>query len=262
MSSQNTVRIKACLSYDGTDFFGWQRQPNTNQTIQGLLEAKLSQIYNQKIAVVGSGRTDKGVHALNQWAHFDLPTNQDHSNLQYKLQRMTPETLSVKQLFIAPQEFHAQISAVSKCYFYRIQTQKRANPFLNRFSWGLCKPLDLQYLQEMAYILMGEHDFTSFQSTGTPVSTPIRKILMSRWVQKKNGIMEFQIQGNGFLKQMVRNIIGTLVKMHHQQLPPQALLELISQKNRQLAAAPAPAAGLFLSSVQYPENLDNKCRKL
>lgn len=261
-SKKPVVRLRARLSYDGTDFLGWQRQPNSKNTVQGILEEKLTKIYNQKIAVVGSGRTDKGVHALNQWAHFDLPKNRDHSNLHYKLQRMTPESITIKQIEEASQDFHAQISAVSKCYFYRIQSGDHPNPFGRRFSWQRKTPLDMNYLQHLAKIICGEHDFSSFQSTGTPVSSTTRQVLISRWVIKNHGIFEYQIQGTGFLKQMVRNIVGTMVKMHDEKRPTDELSELILKKNRQLAPGPAPACGLFLSSVQYPSELDNKCRKL
>lgn len=262
MDSKDLQRYRLRLSYDGTDFYGWQKQPNVEPTIQGLLEGKLSQIYNQKIAVVGSGRTDRGVHALNQWAHFDLPPSADASNLRYKLQRMTPDSLSIKSVESCPDDFHAQISAVTKCYFYRIRVAPIPTPIGRNFSWQRTLPLDEALLEDHARVLLGEHDFSSFQSKGTPVSTPVRRILISRWVQRTPGILEFQIQGNGFLKQMVRNIVGTMISLHDRKATPEVLKELILKKNRQVTAAPAPALGLFLSSVQYPKDLDNKCRKL
>lgn len=255
------IRIRALVSYDGTDFFGWQKQPNTEKTIQGFLENILSQIYNQPISVVGSGRTDRGVHAIKQWAHFDLPEGADYSNLHHKLQRMTPAEISIKKLELTPNDFHAQISAVSKCYQYRMQVTATPNPFLARYCWQRLKPLDLNFLQEASKTILGTHDFSSFQSQGTIVSTPVRTIFISRW-QQKGDLFRYEIQGSGFLKQMVRNIVGTMIKLHDDGKSPLELQSILNQKNRRLAAAPSPAQGLFLSSVQYPKSLDNKCRKL
>lgn len=258
--TKKRYRIK--LAYDGTDFFGWQKQPNVEPTIQGVLESILSRIFNEKIAVVASGRTDRGVHALNQWAHFDLPENAAPTNLQYKLQRMSPDSISIKSLETTPEDFHAQISAESKCYFYRLQVGDTPNPFQQRYTWQRRKALNFDTLEAMATVLFGLHDFSSFQSQGTPVTTPVRQIYISRWICKKNGIFEYQIKGNGFLKQMVRNLVGTMVKIHDEGGSAQQLMDILDKKDRKLAAAPAPAQGLYLSSVQYPKNLDNKCRKL
>ena len=261
--NSKSQRIRICLSYDGQSFFGWQKQPNVEPTLQGLLEDRISQIYNTKVAVVGSGRTDRGVHALNQWAHFDLPLQaNDLSNLRYKLNRMTPESVWIKSLESAPADFHAQISAESKCYKYRLLPGTEQSPFQQGHSWVLGKPIDLNYLQNLASQFLGKHDFSSFQSQGTPVSTPVREIHISRWVQRKSGILEYQIKGSGFLKQMVRNMVGTMIKLEQLQAPSEELSRILTSCDRGLAAAPAPPQGLFLASVQYPKNLDNKCRKL
>ena len=255
-------RIRLRLSYDGTDFYGWQKQPKHSPTVQGILEKLLSKIYDDTIQVVGSGRTDRGVHALNQWAHADIPSHKNVDQLHYKLQRMTPGSISIKSIEEAPSDFHAQISAQSKCYTYRLFPRKNPNPLIYRYSWHFKKPLDLNYLQEASEIFLGEHDFSSFQSQGTPVSTPVRKIMICRWVPKKSGFVDFQIQGNGFLKQMVRNMVGTIMWHHEKASDIQELKDVLKACNRSAAAAPAPPQGLFLSSVQYPQELDNKCRKL
>lgn len=251
-----------CLSYDGTDFFGWQKQPAQKPTIQGLLEAKLSQIYNQPIVVVGSGRTDRGVHALRQWAHFDLPKNRDHSDLVYKLQKMTPDSVNIKTLEVTPKGFHAQISAISKCYSYRIQVSPSPNPFLRYWCWQRCQKLNLSYFREASQFLLGKHDFESFRTRGTNLHSTVREIQISRWVEKKPGFFEYQVKGSGFLKQMVRNIVGTLIAHHDQGRSPSAIFELLKKRDRRRAGPPAPARGLFLTSVQYPLELDSQCRKL
>lgn len=260
--ASDTQRIRLRLSYDGTDFFGWQKQPNQSPTLQGLLEDLLSRIFDDEISVVGSGRTDRGVHAFNQWAHADVPTNRDLSQLQYKLQRMTPETVNIKSVELAPKDFHAQISALSKCYLYRLFDRKNPNPFVYRYSWHMRRPLNLKYLQQASEIFLGEHDFSSFQSQGTQVSSTIRNISVCRWVQRPSGFVDLQIKGNGFLKQMVRNLVGTILWHHEKETNIQVFRDILNARDRKAAAAPAPAQGLFLSSVQYPRDLDNKCRKL
>ena len=261
MGSEN-LRVRMCLSYDGTDFFGWQKQPDQESTIQGLLEAKLSQIYNQPIVVVGSGRTDRGVHALKQWAHFDLPKNRNHGELGHKLQKMTPDSINIRSLEVAPPQFHAQASAISKCYSYRIQVSRSPSPFLRHWCWQRYQKIDISYLQEASQFLLGKQDFESFRSRGTRLYSTVRELKISRWVQKRPGFFEYQVKGDGFLKQMVRNIVGTLIVHQDQGRLPSAILEILKKKDRKQAEAPAPARGLFLTSVQYPLELDSQCRKL
>lgn len=251
-----------CMSYDGTEFYGWQKQPEHSPTIQETLEQQLSKIFDTQIAVVGSGRTDRGVHALNQWAHFDVPADKDTSNLGYRLHRLTPPTIHIKQMESVPAEFHAQISAEKKRYIYRMFCRPRANPFLLRYSWNYRYNLDMNFLQDAASFLIGEHDFSSFQSVGTSVSTPRRTIYLARWVQRPSGFLDFHIEGNGFLKQMVRNIVGTMMWLHEKKAKPEAIRKILEACNRQQAGPPAPAQGLFLAKVKYPAALDNKCRKL
>ncbi len=211
---------------------------------------------------MGSGRTDRGVHALNQWAHFNLPENANIEKLAYKLQRMTPPSIAIKSLELCPADFHAQISAEKKTYIYRLDLSRPANPFGLRYCWSYPKAVDFDYLQEASNLLLGEHDFSSFQSRGTIVTSPVRTLEKCLWRRKRKGLWVFEIQGNGFLKQMVRNIVGTLIHMAEIKVPVQEILHILHSKDRQMAAAPAPPQGLFLSAVHYPQQLDNKCRKL
>ncbi|MCB0376902.1 MAG: tRNA pseudouridine(38-40) synthase TruA [Bdellovibrionales bacterium] len=255
-------RVRFCLCYDGTDFFGWQKQPKHSHTVQGVLEERLSKIFDQEVKVVGSGRTDRGVHAINQWAHADLPNDKRLKNLHYSLNRLTPASISIKKVELAPSDFHAQISAVEKRYVYRMFCRERANPFLLRYSWHFRDELNLKFLQEASELLLGEHDFSSFQSQGTTVSSTRRRLNLCRWVPRDSGFVDFHIRGNGFLKQMVRNIVGTLMWYHEKGLPPQAISQLLRAEDRSEAGPPAPPQGLFLASVRYPQSLDIKCRKL
>ena len=256
------IRFRLCLAYDGTDYFGWQKQPTHDPTIQGTLEKCLAQIFNTPISVVASGRTDRGVHALNQWAHFDLPNEADASDLAYKLNRMTPESLHIKTMELCPPDFHAQISAQSKCYKYRILHENPKNPFFGRYSFSPLRSLNIKRLESYAPVFLGEQDFASFQSQGTQVKTTVRNISISRWILKDSGVLEYQVKGSGFLKQMVRNMVGTMLKLEQLQASEKELQGLLQARDRNLTAAPAPAQALFLTSVQYPPSLDNKCRKL
>ncbi len=259
---ETKLRYRICISYDGTDFLGWQKQPQSEMTVQGQIEKVFEKLFGQQIPLVGSGRTDRGVHALNQWAHFDLPEKTPVDQLQYKLQRMTPDSIAIKSFEQASPEFHAQISAEKKTYKYLISLSQPPNPFFLRYSWNIQNPIDFNNLQEMATLFLGEHDFSSFQSQGTPVRTPVRKIFKSYWRKTPSGLLEYRVQGSGFLKQMVRNMVGTMLKIEQNQGSREHLKEILNARDRSLAASPAPSQGLFLCSVQYPKTLDNKCRKL
>jgi tRNA pseudouridine38-40 synthase len=250
------------MAYDGTPFIGWQKQPNNPASIQGVIESCLQRIYQDDISIVGSGRTDRGVHALNQWAHFDLKDSAPVEQLKYKLQRMTPEEILIKKLELVPADFHAQISAQQKTYIYRLQLGHPPSPFGRHFCWSYPKKLDFDLLQQASQMLVGEWDFSSFQSRGTPVNSPIRRLDICQWQRVRPHLWILKISGNGFLKQMVRNIVGTLVALNESGSPAEEILQILESKDRQRAAAPAPPQGLFLSQVKYPRQLDNKCRKL
>lgn len=260
-------RLRLQLSYRGTDFYGWQKQPNQSETIQGHLERALSQIFNEPVRVVGSGRTDRGTHALVQWAHGEVSQDPSSKNLQYALNRLLPEAIRVHGIWVAPTEFHAQRSALCKKYIYKIHqsdTGLAGDPFRALFYWQEPKPLHFEALSQMASLFLGEHDFSAFQSSGTEVLSPKRHILKSYW-KKEGSILTYHVVGTGFLKQMVRNLVGAMVTLQNQQDTATALEKLqhlLASKDRQQGPAPAPAHGLYLKWVKYPEDLDNKCRKL
>ena len=258
--------MRLCLSYDGTHFYGWQKQSplSLQPTVQGLLEGVLSEIFNQEISVVGSGRTDRGVHALNQWAHCDLPELEKFpwNELAYKLERMTPPSVAIRCVEQVPHQFHAQISALSKTYTYRFFVKKVANPFVQLYSWHYVKKMDLSYLRAASELLLGEHDFSSFQSRGAQTSSTVRCIYHCRWKVRSRGFVDFQIRGSGFLKQMVRNLVGTLMWHQDRGSRTQKIQEILESGQRSSSGPPAPARGLFLSSVQYPKELDSQCQVL
>lgn len=260
------ARIKLLVSYEGTDFCGWQRQKDHKHasdlpSIQATIEGALSKVFSEPIVLSASGRTDSGVHAAAQIAHFNTE-KKIPKDLCWAVRGHLPMSISVKAAWLAPEEFHSTLSATHKTYRYWIWNQNRSSALLHRFSWWIRKPLDLDFLRETASFLEKKHDFKSFQTTGTTVQSTIREIYKTQWIAKKNGIVEFRITGSGFLKQMVRNIVGTQVQLHLKGQPASDMVKILAACDRQAAGGTAPAQGLFLEKVYYPQELDNRCRRI
>jgi tRNA pseudouridine38-40 synthase len=262
------MRIKLLISYDGTDYAGWQKQAGTGEltagrpTIQATLEAALSKIFNQHVKTVASGRTDAGVHAEGQVVHFDAPKELGDTKLIRALNKLTPPTIAVLRAWVAPDDFHALFSAESKTYRYVIHNSDRPNPLTARYTTHFEKPLDLERLNGLSELLLGEHDFKSFQTSGTEVKTTIRQITEARWVALGHQQVEFRITGTGFLKQMVRNIVGTLLYLHQNEGTAADMKRILQSLDRTQAKMTAPPVGLFLHAVYYPHDLDNQCREI
>lgn len=254
--------IKLLISYDGTQFMGWQKQPGQN-TVQSTIEHVLSQIYNEPIKITGSGRTDAGTHAIGQVAHFAAPKiSASEHRLVRAMNAMLPEPVVIKGAWHAPDEFHARKSATRKTYIYRIWNHPiRSALWANRALW-VPQELDLELLNQLARHCQGRKDFKSFQTQGTPVKTTIRRIDQATWKVRHPGLLEFRITGNGFLKQMVRNLVGTLLHLERNKMGLTDLLNIFDAQDRQAAKATAAAHGLYLYRVEYPPTLDNQCRKL
>ena len=254
-------RVRLDLSFDGALFMGWQKQPEGTYTVQGVLEEKLSKIFKEEIHVQGSGRTDRGVHALHLVAHFDCSMDPQRINLRMALQAACPRFITIKNVYIAPKEFHAQRSATEKTYKYLIRNAPTPSSQLwNKCVW-IKKPLDLDYLNEISKCLIGRHDFKSFQNAGTDLKSTVREIYEAKWVLRKPGWVEFYIRGNGFLKQMVRNIVGTQLALEKSRQPIEKMKEILEAKDRKVALKTADPEGLYLVTVKYPQTLDNKCLK-
>lgn len=254
-------RLRLHISYDGTDFAGWQKQVGLT-TIQGTLEEAVSRIFNQEIRVQGASRTDAGVHAYQQVAHCDVPRDPSDFDLRYAIQCLTPPSVVVKELFLAPPDFHAIACAVDKIYKYRILNRRVPSALRYRYTYWVRYPLNLDFLNKASQFLLGKQDFKSFQSVGTKVKSTVRTITRAEWQQLDEDTLEFTIQGDGFLKQMVRNIVGTLVELNRDEAPPERVREILEFRDRRRAGPTAPPQGLFLYRVNYPELIDNKCRKL
>lgn len=256
-------KIKLLLSYDGRGFEGWQKQPD-KPTVQGVLEEALSRIYNQPVKTVGSGRTDAGTHAVGQVAHFEAPKimNQEE-RLVRALNSLLPESVVVKGAWHAPDDFHALYSARRKTYIYRIWNNPLRSALWGSRALWVPNPLDLERLNLFSSQLVGDRDFKSFQTSGTPVKSTVRHIDSAIWKAVSGGhLVEFRICGSGFLKQMVRNLVGTLLHLERNGGGPDDLKAIFDARDRQSAKTTVPAHGLYLYRVDYPPALDKKCRKL
>ncbi|OFZ12147.1 MAG: tRNA pseudouridine(38-40) synthase TruA [Bdellovibrionales bacterium RBG_16_40_8] len=268
------MKIKLLISYDGTDYAGWQKQgdrgADLRPTIQSTLECALTKIFGTKIHIQASGRTDAGTHAAGQVAHFKVPEdalgnpikNPEKMKLVRSLNALTPPSLSIKKAWIAPNHFHALRSAQGKTYRYIIHNSSTPNSLADRYSVWVERPLSVDRLNELSACLIGEHDFKSFQTRGTELKSTIRTITEATWRYIDHETIEFRLTGTGFLKQMVRNIVGTLIYLHQNKLKSEEMTKILKSCDRQAAKWTAEAKGLFLDTVYYPSDLDNECREL
>lgn len=264
MSKATKVRFH--VAYEGTDFCGWQRQSHGHQKAVGhVLQEALEKIFQEPIKLCASGRTDAGVHAVRQVCHFETqksPEALKKWDFCWALKSLLPSSIVVKRAWIAPPEFHATLSATHKTYRYWILNRPRQSPFLAKYSLWLHKPLRLEHLQESSKFLLGLHDFKSFQSVGTPVTTTDRSIFQAAWTEKASGLYQFEITGSGFLKQMVRNIVGTSLDLERFDRNPAEMRKIIEAKDRKQAGMAAAPQGLHLYRVYYPRELDKRCQPL
>lgn len=258
-------KFKLLISYDGTDFEGWQRQTQGQITVQQTLEETLSIIMKEKILVTASGRTDSGVHAEGQVAHFTTTRPFPFKTFYISVNSLLPPTIAVLKAWVAPIEFHAQKSAISKTYRYFIHNSQVPNPLRRRQTTWIRRPLSIEKLNEICQPLLGEHDFKSFRTAGTDVKSTVRKITEIEWFKKDANEIEFRVSGTGFLKQMIRNIVGTAIKLHQMDSGAAGAAEMtriLKSLDRQEAKASAKPTGLHLHKVVYPPELDIKCLEI
>ena len=248
--------IRLVLQYDGTDYVGWQRQAE-GVSIQGLIEDALRPIEGAAVTVHGAGRTDAGVHAVGQVASFRLTAAIDPVTLARALNAVLPLDVRVARAELAPDDFHARFSATGKVYDYRIVNGPFASPFVRRYVWHVIPRLDVAAMREAASALIGEHDFAAFQGAGSTVHTSVRTVRRIDW-QGSGGPddpLVMQIEGDGFLRHMVRNIAGTLVEIGLGRRPAAEMAAIVAAKSRAAAGTTAPAAGLFLREVLYSHKI-------
>lgn len=244
--------IKLLIEYDGTNYQGWQVQPR-GPTIQGTLEEKLRLLTGEPIQLIGSGRTDSGVHALGQVAHFKTQSQMDVHSIQRALNSLLPHDIVIQKIEEVEEGFHARRHSKSKLYEYRILNRNLRSAFHRGYVWHIPQKLNLKEMKEAAQYLIGEHDFSSFRSVGTPTRTAVRKVIRAEWKRDREGFLCFKIEATGFLKQMVRAMVGTLVEVGRGRIRAAEFQEILDSKDRRKAGPTAPAQGLFLKEVKYTE---------
>jgi tRNA pseudouridine38-40 synthase len=242
--------IKMVIAYDGGNYHGWQLQA-AGATIQGVIEAAMGQILNRQTRVIGSGRTDAGVHALNQVAHFVTDSTLDLASLQRGLNSLLPQDIVIKEMAEAPPDFHARYSARSRVYQYLIWNNRMRSPFYRRFSWQVHDRLDCDAMRQASGCLMGWHDFASFQGTGSVCRTSEREVLRFTVRGRSGRWIIFTVEANSFLRHMVRNIVGTLAEIGRGGITSEEFRAILDARDRSRAGITAPPQGLFLKEVKY-----------
>jgi len=324
------IKYRLTISYDGTPHGGWQRQSNFQKPcIQQVIEDALSSLFGTKITVLASGRTDAGVHAIEQTIHFRSLKLLETADFCYSLNSLLPDSIICRRAFIAPPHFHAMASAVSKIYRYRVYNALRPSPLFRNVAQWVRTSLDLSELNALAAQIEGTHDFTSFKNSGTKTKHNVRTVFSAKWtcqpawnhiesfpekpltacadektkarslnavsgesaaliplrqgepaamaayeepsfarsslVEKiplEDRFYDFTIVGDGFLKQMVRNLVGTQIQLAVHKRPSNEIGRILAAKDRKAALKTAPAWGLYLVRVNYPEDLDKECREI
>lgn len=240
------------LAYNGTRFHGWQIQPNA-QSVQGTLEYALSTICREKITIIGSGRTDTGVHASYFVAHFDSENVKlDDPDFTFKLNSFLNRDIVIYGLYKVNSDAHARFDALSRTYHYFISQQK--DPFSQETCWYFTKPLDIENMNKACRMLFEYEDFTSFSKLHTDVKTNNCKIYEARWKLKKHHLI-FAVKADRFLRNMVRAIVGTCIEVGLGKLNVDEFRNIIEAQDRAAAGASAPPEGLFLTDIVYPEEI-------
>ena len=244
-------RIGLVVAYDGTNYCGWQTQPN-GITVQGVLNDTFSELLGDKIETIGASRTDAGVHALGNVAVFDTNTRIPGEKISYALHQRLPEDIRIQMSEEAELDFHPRYCDSEKTYEYRILNRKFPVPTERLYSYFYHYKLYVDKMREATSYLIGRHDFASFCSAGSQVESTVSTVY-SLSVNKRDDVISIRITGNGFLYNMVRIIVGTLIKVGLGVYPPEHVKEIIEAKDRYVAGPKAPACGLTLVGIEYSE---------
>ncbi len=238
------------LSYDGSPFVGWQRQPK-GDSVQSCLEDALKTLLQKPISVVGAGRTDAGVHARQLFAHVDLDDQVDQ-NLKFRLNKLLPKEIAVNSILAVTDDAHARFDATGRRYSYHITTQK--DPFLKKRSYNFSKTLDIELMNQAATDMLDHDDFKCFSKSRTDVKTYLCDIQEAYWEQNGSDLVFF-IQANRFLRNMVRAIVGTLIEVGLKKISIADFKSILQSRDRSKAGYSVPAHGLYLEKVYYPKHI-------
>ncbi|TVQ79006.1 MAG: tRNA pseudouridine(38-40) synthase TruA [Flavobacteriales bacterium] len=238
------------LKFEGTFYSGWQIQPNA-PTVQETLQSALSTILRTSTEVIGAGRTDAGVHATGMYAHFD--SDEIDLDIKHKLNRILPQNIAIDDVYPVVSDAHARFTAINRSYLYRIHLHK--NPFLEKRSYHHYSTLNVDAMNAAAKYLIGEKNFRSFEKSRAEENTGICTVMKAYWEEKGEGELHFHITANRFLRNMVRAITGTLLDVGMNKISPESMLEIIELQSRQKAGVSVPAHGLYLTNVEYPQEI-------
>jgi tRNA pseudouridine38-40 synthase len=241
--------IKLTVEYDGTNYSGWQRQRN-KLTIQGVIEDLLEKILQEKVRLIGAGRTDRRCHAKGLVANFKTNSRLDEKDIQKALNSLLPKDISVTKIREVPLDFHSRYNAKSKIYRYTILNSPYRRPLFERYSYFFPYKLDVELMREEAKCLVGKHDFKSFKNSDGREKDSIRTIKKFK-ISKKGNFIYFDIEADGFLRGMVRNIVGTLLEIGRGRFKRGDLRRILEEKDRRKAGPAVPAKGLCLLKVKY-----------
>jgi tRNA pseudouridine38-40 synthase len=250
MSAPASIRRWKCVcAYDGTEFAGWQSQAG-GRAIQDVIEERLGQIFKTPIRIHGSGRTDSGVHALEQVFHFDAEWNHAPEKLLAAFRVGLPRSIQIRSVRVAPPKFHARFDATGKRYIYHLHLGD-ADPFTRPYCWCVFKPLDVDAMRAAAAVLRGKHDFRAFTALNGPEREDTVRDLRRLEAVRRGRKIRIAAEADGFLYKMVRSLAGTLVAVGEGKLTPAAVREILRSRERTAAVHTAPAQGLFLAKVFY-----------
>ena len=242
-------RIALIIEYDGTDYVGWQVQPN-GIAVQEVIDDAFFKLIGERPVLHASGRTDSGVHAMAQVAHFDTECGIPADKFCYALNTRLPDDIRIKASLEVPADWHARFDVKEKHYVYTINNAPHASAFTRNTALHIHYPLDIERLNEAAELFLGEHDFNAFKSTGSKAQTTVRTIYASEW-EKEGTYLRYHVAGSGFLYNMVRIMVGTMIRIGQGFEEPSLITEALSGARRELAGDTAPAHGLTLRRVKY-----------
>ena len=247
------MKIALLIQYDGSAYHGWQIQVDP-ETIQGHIERTLCKVLGQEIGLIGSGRTDSGVHALGQVAHFEVETcSIPVENLWKALNRHLPDDIRLIASSKVSDGFHSRFAAVRRQYLYQITTAP--NVLDRNTQWYVRHPLDISKLHSLAQLILGEHDFSSFCYAGTETENMVCNLALASWEVSQSGVLKFTIAGDRFLHHMVRMLVGSMIEVARGKWDIEHFSALLNKPNRQSHTVTAPANGLALQQVSYPEDI-------
>lgn len=242
-------QYRLLLEYDGTDYHGWQLQPDA-RTLQGVLETALATVLRHPVRIAASGRTDAGVHAMGQVVSFRSEHLVEPRDLRRSLNALTPPDMAIRDVALVADGFDPRRHATARVYEYRIWNQAWRSAFWHRFTWHVPRALDLRAMRFAAAALAGRHDFSAFQASDCDSESPVRDVTHSGFTEAE-GLCVYRIEANAFLKHMVRAIVGTLVEVGTGQRPAGSVADVLASRDRTRAGQTAPPQGLVLLSVRY-----------